>query len=108
MTRAILCFCCPRRLSSAAGRNHGRKTSTGGEEKHLLRYRFEPGETVRWQVVHLAKIRTTVSGTTQTAETVSKSVKAWKVVDVDNSRTATFEHVEQVDMQRRSSPAGRR
>ena len=48
-------------------------------QKHVLRYRFHAEQVLRWKVIHLAKIRTTVSGTTQTAETVSQSVKiAWR------------------------------
>lgn len=76
------------------------------DEKYLLRYQFKPGETIRWRVVHLAKVKTTVGGTTQTAETVSKSIKAWTITDVTESGSATFEHkVEQVDM--RSKVTGR-
>ena len=68
-------------------------------EKHLLRYQFTPGESVRWRVVHLAKVKTTVAGTTQTTESVSKSVKLWKVTDVTDAGTATFEqYVEHLDM----------
>lgn len=75
-------------------------------EKYLLRYQFKPGETIRWRVVHLAKVKTTVAGTTQTAETVSKSIKVWKITDVTDSGSATFDHmVEQVDM--RSKVTGR-
>ena len=36
---------------------------------YLLRYKFQPGETLRWNVLHRNRVRTTVSGTTQTAET---------------------------------------
>jgi hypothetical protein len=73
-------------------------------EKYLLRYQFKPGETVRWRVVHLAKVKTTVGGTTQTTETVSKSIKAWKVTDVTDNGSATFENtVEQVDMRNKVS-----
>ncbi len=68
-------------------------------EKHLLRYQFKPGEAVRWRVVHLAKVKTTVGGTTQTTESISKSVKLWKVTEVSDAGSATFEHlVEHVDM----------
>ncbi|MHB8900396.1 MAG: hypothetical protein ACYC6Y_16720 [Thermoguttaceae bacterium] len=71
-------------------------------EEYLLRYKFQPGECVRWRVEHLAKIKSTVAGTTETTETVSKSIKAWKVTGVDNDGTATFENlVEQVDMRTR-------
>ena len=75
--------------------------------KYLLRYKFEPGEVMRWKVVHQALVRTTVSGTTQTAETRSESVKLWQVNEVDaEAGHATFVHsVESVDM--RQSVSGR-
>lgn len=67
--------------------------------KYLLRYRFTPGETIRWQVEHRASVRTTAQGSTQTAETISRSVKVWKVTKVAADGTATFEHlVDEVDM----------
>jgi len=66
---------------------------------YLLRYKFAPGETVRWQVEHLATVRNTVAGTTQTAETKTKSVKVWKIIKVDDQGNATFTHsVSSVDM----------
>jgi hypothetical protein len=68
-------------------------------EKYTLRYKFAPGETIRWEVVHRGRIRSTISGTTQAAETVSKSVKAWRITEVKEDGAATFEHsVESVDM----------
>jgi len=71
---------------------------------YLLRYKFKPGESVRWRVVHRAKVETTVSGTTQTAETFSSSVKLWRVIKVEPDGTATFEHlVESVDMRQKLS-----
>jgi len=67
---------------------------------YTLRYKFRPGETVRWKVVHKAKVSTTVSGTSQTAETDSESIKVWRVVSVDDTiGAAQFEHsVESVEM----------
>jgi hypothetical protein len=66
---------------------------------YLLRYKFQPGEAVRWNVLHRNRVRTTVSGTTQTAETVSKSVKVWRVTGCREDGTATFAYsVESVDM----------
>ena len=71
-------------------------------EKYLLRYKFQPNETIRWHVEHRNKVRATVSGTTQTTETLSVSVKAWQVADVKSDGTATFEHrVESVDMRQK-------
>lgn len=73
-------------------------------EKYTLRYRFQPGETVRWNVEHRSNVRTTVSGTTKTLETVSLSLKAWQVTDVQPDGTATFEHrVERVNMRQNLS-----
>ena len=80
-------------------------TSVAAEgEKYALRYKFHPGETLRWEVEHRSNVRTTISGTTQNAETVSNSVKVWRVKDVRPDGSATFEHsVESVDMRQQLS-----
>jgi hypothetical protein len=71
-------------------------------ERFTLRYQFHAGEILRWNVVHRYQIRTSVSDTTQTAETNSISVKAWWVKEVSADGTATFEHlVESVDMRQK-------
>ena len=68
-------------------------------EKFRLRYKFQQGETVRWEVEQQAQIRTTVAGTTQTAETTTVSTKVWHVNSVDKQGVAVFVHsVEAVDM----------
>lgn len=68
-------------------------------EQFTLRYKFRPGETVRTKVIHQAAVRTTIEGTTQTAETVSISVKLWKITAVDDEGNISFAHsVEYVDM----------
>lgn len=78
------------------------ESKAADEAKHLLRYRFKAGETLRWQVEHHAQIRTTIQGTTQTAETVSTSVKVWKVDKVDANGQAKFTYsVQSVDMRQK-------
>jgi hypothetical protein len=73
-------------------------------EKYLLRYQFHPGETVRWEVEQRTQLRTTVSGSTQTAETTTRSLKAWRVSNGTPEGVATFEHsVEWVDMRQQLS-----
>jgi hypothetical protein len=73
-------------------------------EKYTLRYQFHTGETLRWKVVHRTEVNTTVSGTTQTVETTSASVKAWRVTGVKPDGRATFEHlVESMEMRNRMS-----
>ena len=49
---------------------------------HDLRYKFKQGEVLAWKVEHRATIRTTIAGTTQTAETESHSVKVWHIMKV--------------------------
>ncbi len=106
MTRAITLLCGAALLAVLATTTSAKADDSGSGQKHLLRYQFKPGETIRWRVVHLAKVKTTVAGSTQTAETVSKSIKSWKITDVAEDGTATFEHsVDRVDM--RSKITGR-
>jgi hypothetical protein len=59
---------------------------------YQLRYKFRPGEVLRWKVVHLTTVETTVQGKTQEAKTRAVSTKAWKVTDVDEDGNMTFEH----------------
>jgi hypothetical protein len=67
--------------------------------KYLLRYKFKLGERLRWEVEHKAEVRTTVAGTTQTAETTTVSVKAWVITRISEGGNAKFTHlVERVDM----------
>lgn len=74
-------------------------TVSGEEATYELRYKFEPGEVIRWNVSQQARVRTTISGTTQTAETLSRSVKVWRVTEVKDSGEMTVEHsVESIDM----------
>jgi len=73
-----------------------------GGPKHTLRYRFQPGLTLRWEVEHRARTDTTISGDTQSADTLSKSVQAWRVVEVHEDGSAVFENIIQsVDMRQR-------
>jgi hypothetical protein len=74
----------------------------GEPERYTLRYRFHPGETIRWEVEHRSMVRATVSGSTQTTDNLSKSMKTWRVTDVRPDGTATFEHqVDWVDMRQK-------
>jgi len=76
----------------------------GEPEKYALRYQFHRGETIRWEVEHRSMVRASVSGTTQTTETQSNSMKAWRVRDVRPDGTVVFEHrVEWVDMRQKLS-----
>ena len=71
-------------------------------EKHLLQYKFQMGEVLRYRVKHSTNIRTTIEATTQEAESQSESIKAWKVTDVLPNGEMEFVHlVEEVRMSNR-------
>lgn len=68
-------------------------------QEYKLRYRFAPGEVVRWKVIHLVTVETKIQGVTQTAKTRSVSTKAWKILDADLDGKIRLQHlVESVDM----------
>ncbi len=100
--RTLMAFLCVSVLTT--GLTWG--TTVSGEETsgYRLRYRFQPGEELQWQVIHRARVRTTVAQTEQTAETLTRSTKTWKVLDVDANGSGKFElRVEDVEMTNRVS-----
>ena len=88
--------------NDAAISNSATGSLADADGKYLLRYRFGTGETVRWQVEHTAKIITSVQGSTQTAETVTLSRKAWQVVETRPGGETRFVHaVEAINMKQK-------
>ena len=88
----------------AAARAEGPAAKQSEPQEYLLRYKFHPGDILRWTVVHRCRIRTSVSATTQTAETTTTSVKVWRVHEVKPDGSVVFDHcVESVDMRHRLS-----
>ena len=72
---------------------------SGNRQRYVLKYQFQPGEVIRYEVVHQASIETTISGTSQTADTTSKSIKRWKVHEAEPLGKSVVEHsVEKIDM----------
>lgn len=80
--------------------------SGGQAPTYQLAYRFTAGETVRWNVVHRATVRTTIQGVEQTARSRSESVKAWKVNQA--SPGGPFELVHSVESVRMSNQVSNR
>lgn len=62
-------------------------------EKHLLRYKFAMGEVLRYDVKHATKTRNNMEGVDEQVETLSDSVKAWRVTDVLPNGEMEFIHV---------------
>lgn len=68
------------------------KKADPAEKTYLLRYHFKLGETVCWDVTHEGRTQATVAGETRITETVSKSVKIWKVTKVNDDGSTVFEN----------------
>ncbi|MCA9245511.1 MAG: hypothetical protein KDA42_00320 [Planctomycetales bacterium] len=74
-------------------------TAETAPERYVLAYQMQAGEDLRWQTMHRATIRTTIRGTTQTAQTSTDSFKRWHVTSVSPEGDITFVHfVDQVKM----------
>lgn len=85
------------KTGDAAARLEAIKRRLAGQE-YSLQYKFAAGEEVRYRVVHLVTVATTIKGNRQTAQTRSISTKLWKVSKAVDGKF-TFEHVvEDVDM----------
>jgi hypothetical protein len=90
------------RLAAGADAAPGGSASEG--PKYGLRYKFKSGDVIRTQVWHQVSLETTISGTTQTADTTSGSVKVWRIQEVDADGRVRLEHsVESVDMRQKLS-----
>ena len=68
-------------------------TSHAADAKHLLRYKFEMGEVLRYRVEHRAHVNTRIDETSQEVESTTESVKAWKVTDVLPGGEIEFIHM---------------
>ncbi len=67
-------------------------------ETYQLRYKFVAGETIRYQVEHLATVDTRIAGNSQKTKSRSVSTKAWKVTEATDGTFKFVHAVEDVDM----------
>ncbi len=61
-------------------------------DKYTLRYRFAPGEEMRWKVVHQNHVKTIIRGVEQTTEVRSESTKSWQFSEESTSDSFIFTH----------------
>ena len=61
-------------------------------QQFLLKYKFQSGEEVRWNVEHSATTKTQIAGNSESTSSRSKSTKLWKVSNVDKLGNITFVH----------------
>jgi len=65
---------------------------SSADEEYLLRYRFQKGDVLKWNVRQTLTITTSLKGKVETVETSSRSTKIWTVLDVSEDGVATFEY----------------
>ncbi|MDO4585929.1 MAG: hypothetical protein Q4C95_01385 [Planctomycetia bacterium] len=51
------------------------------KEKFLLKYKYQPGEIICWNVVHQVRKKLTIAGKTSGIETLSETSRRWNVLD---------------------------
>jgi hypothetical protein len=69
--------------------------------KHLLRYKFTPGEELHWSTLHQGAWTTKIKGHEQKSTSTSKSTKTWKVTGKNPQGHFSIEHsVGDVEMTR--------
>jgi hypothetical protein len=74
---------------------------TAKPELYDLKYKLKVGEIIRCEVVHRATVETTIQENSQTSETRSKSIKAWKVTAATPDNITFVHSVESIDMWQR-------
>lgn len=67
-------------------------SGTLAAEDFELAYKFQPGEEIRTQVVHLVTVETRIKGFTQTAKTRSVSTRVWKILSIDAEGNITLDN----------------
>ena len=61
-------------------------------QDYELVYKFQPGEELRTQVVHLVTVESKIKGVKQTAKTRSVSTRLWKILSVDAKGNITLDN----------------
>jgi len=65
---------------------------------HELCYKFKPGETIRYEVEHMATVDTRISATDQKAKSRSRSTMVWKFIDAEPGHFKFIQSLEKVDL----------
>jgi hypothetical protein len=66
--------------------------AAAAQQQYELKYKFRKGDQLRWQVEHTATTKTHMANETEEMSSRSKSVRCWKVVNVDSKGNMVFEH----------------
>ncbi|MEM9411511.1 MAG: hypothetical protein AAGA30_10380 [Planctomycetota bacterium] len=62
------------------------------KQKYELKYRFEQGEEIRWNVEHVASTKAQIAGKHEETSSRTQSKKLWRVKNIDSRGNITFVH----------------
>jgi hypothetical protein len=73
-------------------------TAALGDHSYLLQYKHKAGDAIRYQVLHVVNVETTIEGNGQKSQSRSSAVKRWDVKEVTPQGTTLAHCIEEVDM----------
>ncbi len=86
-------------LSFATSVTAADSAKTAAAQKYTLRYRFKEGETVLYEVTHIAKTKTRLRGVEEVSQVHTVSEKVWNFQSPTTPENMKFEHsVAKVEM----------
>ncbi len=89
----------PDQESDTASRVEQAAKNLVNQQTYLLQYRFQPGETLKWNVEHTASTKAQIAGTMEESSSRSQSVKVWTIQQVDDNGNIEFVHsIESVEL----------
>lgn len=62
-------------------------------QKYSLKYKFHPGESIRWRVTHTIRKKITLSGKTHGIQTFSRTIRCWNVKEKTSEGKFRCEHI---------------
>jgi hypothetical protein len=93
-------------LAMAADDTASQGESLLQKDTYLLRYQFNEGEKVRYQVTHMAKTKTRIKGIEENAQVHTVSEKVWQISNVNDEGDMTFVHsVDSVELTQQTGSA---
>lgn len=101
---AVLLFILFPCVSGSVFAEESKKSEKDSSPGYALSYGFKKDEIYRWNVVQQLRVKTMINPKTEVVDTISRSTKVWKVIEVKEDGSAVLEHlVEDVDMHRKQT-----
>ncbi|EMI26046.1 DUF6263 family protein [Rhodopirellula europaea] len=95
----------PQSIGNAKEQSVLEQSEDASGETYSLKHSLQPGQTLRYEVTHVAKTKTRINGSEEIANVHTKSNRAWTVAEANDSEM-TFDHsIESVAMTQQNGDA---